>query len=461
MIERFDTGLINEGEGIVAGVSGGADSVCLLLNLCELKSRLNIDLVAVYIDHCIRGEESKNDGIFVKELCQKLQVEYVCETVDVPSMAKEMGRSIEEAARDLRYERLSQVAKNFGYKKLAIAHNADDNAETILFRLIRGTGIYGLCGMESTMERSGITVIRPLLFVTREEIEDYLDKQDQKYVTDATNLVDDYSRNRIRHRVMPELKAINSRAVEHINSLGQKLKEHEISEESTRRLYEEASGGRELDISVLKEHSPALRRNVIRLWIRDVGVARDVGSVHYEAIDSLIMSETGKSVDLPSGQCIQRIYDKLRFKDRDALVMEHRASDTPIPRLKPGEKLEFSMDGWYLRLTLHTGEDAGELQKVRSFQKNYAKYYDYGKIEKNMVLRHRMDGDFLVISPGGQKKPVARYFVDEKVPRDERDDAWLICTGSKVVLAVGYRGSEDMRVDDGTEEILEVEYWRT
>ncbi len=462
MVERFNEKLIEKGDGIVAGVSGGADSVCLLLNLCEQKEKKDIGLCAVYVDHGIRGEASEKDGLFVEELCKKLDIPFFCEKVDVPAEASDRGVSVEEAARDLRYERLLAVAKNQGFNKLAIAHNADDNAETIIFQMVRGTGVAGLKGMDDELIRNGIVIIRPLLSVTRAAVESYLKERNQSYVTDATNLSDDYTRNRIRHRVIPELININNKAIEHINDSARALRELELAEESAERLYEEASGGRELSVTVLKDHSPSLRRSVIRLWIRDIGKARDVSRVHYEAIDDLITNDTGKSVDLPGGQQIEKVYDRLRLKsDIIKRATDVDGTATPVPFLRGGEKAEFSMDGWYIRMTLFSGEDAKNLYKTMSFQKNYAKYYDYGKIRGNMVIRHRRDGDYLVISPKGTKKPLARYFVDEKIPRNEREEAWLLCEGSKVILAAGYRGSEDMRVDDRTQDILQVEYWRT
>ncbi len=462
MLESFNENLIENGDGVVAGVSGGADSVCLLINLCELREKKDMRLMAVYVDHGIRGEASENDGRFVKKLCDKLSVPFESKKVDVPALALDRGVSVEEAARDIRYEVLLSIAKKQGFNKLAVAHNADDNAETIIFQMIRGTGVAGLKGMDPSLKRDGITIIRPLLPVTRSAIETYLSEKKTDHVTDATNFSDDYSRNRIRHRIIPELVNINSRAIEHINESAAAIREMELFEESTARLYNEASVGWDLSVDVLRGHSPALRRNVIRMWIRDIGRARDVGRVHYEAIDDLIMSQTGKSVDLPGGQQIERVYDKLRLKDRRAKKPSVAETfSTAIPRLSAGEKAEFSMDGWYIRMTLYAGEDAYELRKHTPFQKNYAKYYDYGKIDGNMVIRHRKDGDYLVISEDGTKKTLARYFVDEKVPRDERKDAWLICVGSKVVLAAGYRGSEDMRVDDQSKEILQVEFWRT
>ncbi len=462
MIERFNDKLIEPKDSIVMGISGGADSVCLLMNLNELKKERDLTLTAVYVDHGIRGEASVADGRFVEQLCKKLDIPFLCEKVDVPAEAQDRGVSMEEAARDLRYEVLLSVAHDRGCNKLAIAHNADDNAETIIFQVVRGTGIAGLKGMDSELVRSGIIMIRPLLSVTRSAIEAYLTGMGQDHITDATNLSDDYSRNRIRHRVIPELLNINPKAIEHINDSAAALRELELAEDSAERLYDEASGGRELSVEILRDHSPSLRRSVIRLWIRDIGKARDVGRVHYEAIDDLIMSPTGKYVDLPGGQQIEKVYDRLRLKDRNVKkTSDMEGAATPVPTLKPGEKAEFSMDGWYIRMTLFSGDDAMELHKTISFQKNYAKYYDYGKIDGSMVIRHRKDGDYLVISDKGTKKTLARYFVDAKVPRDERDEAWLLCAGSKVILAAGYRGSEDMKVDDRTQDILQVEYWRT
>ena len=467
MVEGFLKDLIKEGDKVVVGVSGGADSVCLLLNLCELSEKKDVRILAVYIEHGIRGESSLSDGRFVENLCDRLGVEFIEKSVDAPGEAKRLRISEEEAARNLRYEMLLSIAQNKGFKKLAVAHNANDNAETILFQLVRGTGVAGLLGMDEKSKRDGITIIRPLLTVKREAIEQYLRDAGQDFVTDETNLNDEYSRNRIRHKVLPELLAINNKAIEHINASAADLKKQLVSEESVRRLYEEACGGRELSVDVLSDHSPSLRQSVIRLWIRDIGISRDVGRAHYEAIDRLITSGTGKSVDLPGNQQVERVYNRLRLKKKVAKYGGRTTADdsdedvTHIPRLRGGEKTELAMDGWYVRLTLYTGEDVERIRKNKSFQKNYAKFYDYGKIDGNMVLRHRREKDLLVISTDGRTKTLSRYFVDEKVPRDERDEAWLLCTGSKVIYAFGYRGSEDARVDEGTKEILEVEFWRT
>ncbi len=469
MIRGFLKELVKKKDKIVAGISGGADSVCLLLNLCELKKEMDFKLFCIYIDHGIRGRESEQDGKFVEDLCRKLSVDFKLIKVDVPGAAAGRKKSEEEVARDLRYEALLKAAEDLGYKTIAVAHNANDNAETFLFRLIRGTGTAGLTGMDEITERGNITIIRPLLYVGRSSIEEYLKEKGQAFVMDSTNLSDKYTRNRIRHRIIPELEEINPKAVEHINAAAASLREMYRAEESAERLYEEASGGRELSIEHLKDHSPSLVRSVIRLWIRDTGVARDVGRVHYEAIEKLINSDTGHSVDLPGGQSVERVYDRLRLNGNRAKRIPGKAASgssevddvTEIRALSPGEKVEISIDGMYLSLRLYSGQEASEKKKELSFQKNYAKYYDYGKIDKNMVLRHRRDGDYLVINPDGTKKPLGRYFVDEKISRDERDEAWLLCTDSKVILAPGYRGSEDARVEAGTTEILEVEFWRT
>ena len=221
-------GLVKSGDVVLAGVSGGADSVCLLLMLLEYRKHCDFFLEAVHVEHGIRGDASRRDAAFVKRLCEKRGVCCRIYPVDVPAYAKGHGLGVEEAARKLRYECFREAAEDYDGRpvKIALAHHADDNAETMLFRLIRGSGLHGLYGMRPARRLAeGVTVIRPLLGMERAEIEAYLEAQGQPYCRDATNEDTDYSRNRIRHKVMPELKAVNTGAVHHMMQSAQMLRE--------------------------------------------------------------------------------------------------------------------------------------------------------------------------------------------------------------------------------------------
>ena len=208
-----DNNMICRGDTVVCGLSGGADSVALLISMSELSEKLGISVEALHVNHCLRGTESDGDEQFCRELCARLNVPFKAISCDVRSYAEQYSLSTEEAARKLRYDIFREHSKG---KKLATAHNANDNRETVILNLARGTGIKGLAGIP--MIRGNI--IRPLLTVTRKEIEDFLAKRSQPYVTDSTNLSDDYTRNKIRHRILPLLSEINSSAVEtSINSI--------------------------------------------------------------------------------------------------------------------------------------------------------------------------------------------------------------------------------------------------
>lgn len=191
---------------VLLALSGGADSSALLDALCEMGVRLS----AAHVNHCIRGDEADRDEEFCKNLCRERGVELFLLREDVPARAKESGESVEEAARRIRYAFFERVMSERGIPVLATAHNADDNAETVLLNLVRGSGSRGACGIPRTRELSCGTLVRPILSVSRDQIERYCAERSLSYVTDSTNLSDDYARNRIRHKVLPELKGLNS-----------------------------------------------------------------------------------------------------------------------------------------------------------------------------------------------------------------------------------------------------------
>lgn len=201
--------MINDGDTVITGLSGGADSVCLLLCLRELSSRMNFSLRAVHVNHSMRGKESDRDQTFCEELCEKLNIPIDVFRVDVYAHMDKSGKSPEEAARELRYGAFENAAKGHTAVKIATAHNKGDNTETVLFNIARGTGTKGICGIPYVRQLGDISVIRPLLGATRGEIEAFLGERQQSYVTDSTNLTEDYTRNKLRARVLPVLKEIN------------------------------------------------------------------------------------------------------------------------------------------------------------------------------------------------------------------------------------------------------------
>ena len=275
--------MINAGEHICVGVSGGADSVCLFRILEHLRKSMGFTMSVVHIEHGIRGKESLSDMEFVKNLADAYQIPFFAYTFPVEQIAKEEGLSVEEAGRKVRYEAFAKEAEKYGKHqtvKTALAHHADDNAETILFHMCRGSGIEGLAGIRPVRDQ----IIRPLLCVTRSEIEACLMEIGQEYRTDATNTDITYSRNRLRNCVMPELERINERAVSHINCLSEDIREVSdyLAEESKRilkeRLCKEPSGSICFSLDSFDKNPLFLQRQVMLLLLAEIsGSRKDLG----------------------------------------------------------------------------------------------------------------------------------------------------------------------------------------
>ncbi len=211
--------MIKNGDRVIVALSGGADSVCLLHILNCLKESMYFTLEAVHINHCIRGKESDGDESFCKKLCQSLNIPLEIFRVDIPTLTKLSRKSTEETARDVRYEKFAEVADESG--KIATAHTLSDNVETVIFNMIRGTGLKGLCGIPPVRGN----IIRPLINITRRQVENYLTGINQSFKTDSTNLSDDYSRNKIRHKIIPVMEEINSGFLKSFSNCVTTLKE--------------------------------------------------------------------------------------------------------------------------------------------------------------------------------------------------------------------------------------------
>lgn len=311
--------IIRPHETIIVGVSGGADSVCLLLVLRELQKELDFDIRVIHVEHGIRGEESRRDAGFVRELCARLGVDWEQVSVDVPAYAKAHGVGEEEGARILRYEAFERAAHECD-GSVALAHHMEDNAETIVFQMLRGSGLKGMCGMQPVrLQEDGVRYIRPLLAVSRRGIEDYLEKVNQTFCTDGTNADTTYSRNKLRQVVFPLLEEVNAQSVQHINNTANQLsmvwdymdKQAEAAFGAVCRVNE-AEGRAEADISGLKELHPAIRNQVLyRMLALVAGRRKDISGVHVEQILRLIEGQSGRGINLPYGVAAVREYDRL------------------------------------------------------------------------------------------------------------------------------------------------------
>ncbi len=306
-IRKYD--MIRPGDEIVVGFSGGADSVCLLFSLKELKAILGIkSLMAVHINHGLRGEEARRDEDFCRELCRDWSIDFEAVHADVRGLARELGLSIEEAGRKVRYESFS--ARLSGKGAIATAHHADDCAETILLNLARGTGLRGAAGISP---KNG-NIIRPLCFLSKQEILAYVEGRKLSYVTDSTNLTNEYTRNVIRNEILPLFsEQVNLRTQSHIVAFGDLCREADefISGLSHEFLRAHASISKEairLDKALLKEKPRIFRRYVIMNGLRSSGASlKDLTELHFEAADRALFSGRGYHADLPGGICVENI----------------------------------------------------------------------------------------------------------------------------------------------------------
>ena len=303
--------LIPEGARVTVGFSGGADSLCLLYVLKSLESLLKCSVDAVHVNHNLRGPEALRDQEFCRNFCSEHGIPFEAVSVDVNGYACEHGLSTEEAARILRYNALSEKAS-----LIAVAHHSEDQAETILLNMLRGTGVRGLSGMP--YRRDGI--IRPLLCVSKEDILTFLRENSLSFVTDSTNLENDYARNRLRNEVMPVLKSINYRAAEHICLLGEKSAEADAyirneAEEYVRENAVISEGELRIPRKKLAERPLIFRRYVIITCISFLGIPlRDWGEKHFSDIDKALSAPKGFHTDLPMGVKADSTYTEIILK---------------------------------------------------------------------------------------------------------------------------------------------------
>ncbi len=312
--------LLSNKDRVVMGISGGADSMCLLELMCRMKNQYSLQLVAVHVNHGIRGETAETDAQYVVEECEKRCVECRVIFCDVPKLAAEFGQSVEEAGREARYSAFYQVAEEFGGAKIAVAHNRNDSAETFLFHAFRGTGLAGLCGI---LPRRG-NIIRPLVCATRSEIEKYLADAGILYRTDETNFLLDYTRNCIRHSILNvAVEQVNAKAVEHLANVAEELAGVvEVLRRQTLEIYHKIADDIEepaafrVQISIHEwEHLPRVIGDEVLLYALEklAGERKNIGRVHVNQLRDLAHGMSGRQVSLPYQMIARRSYNILEI----------------------------------------------------------------------------------------------------------------------------------------------------
>lgn len=457
--------LIQQGDRILLGLSGGADSVCLARYLLTVREDLGTDFLAVHVNHGIRGSEADRDEGFVREFCAHWGIELEVIAVDVPTLAKTEGLSMEEAGRTARYETFDRLSLARGCSKIAVAHHANDLAETMLFRMVRGTGPFGLAAMTA---RTGSRV-RPLLCLTRREIEEILNLLGQNFVEDSTNRCADYSRNYIRHRIIPELEAMNTGFIEHMKQLAfmqdeQNAYLEEILDRRFCNLLQLEEGRAWIDAQRFKELLSYEKKEALRRMLFHVsGRRRDIGYVHIRILEQLMSMAAGKRSNLPYGVKALRtdqglLLTKTGGEKRSA--KDSSKSEEADPGLvvdlkileregKLGPLYAGKGPGLLFRLLVWDGRDVPKSRCV--------KYFDYDKINSALRIRPSISGDYFFLDTLGHRKKVRRYFIDEKIPLKDRGDITVLADGNHVLWIPGHRSSEGCRVNADTRMVLQVE----
>ncbi len=450
--------MIEEGDRIVLGVSGGADSVCLFHVLRQIAPMYSLSLFVVHVNHGIRGEEADEDEAFVQELCSQYHIPFEVYRENIPHIAAVEGLTEEEAGRKVRYKAFQQCSEKNRCSKVAVAHNKNDSAETVLFHLFRGSGIIGLKGIPSKRN----CIIRPLLCMKRIEIEQYLIRNGWDYKEDSTNFTEDYSRNKIRHRIISYAqRELNYKAVDHIVSASNHLSEiSDYLEKNITKSYDKIvkkvdnEDRYEIPVDLLREEDRVIQKGIVRMiFINLVHQLKDVDALHIEQILSLLEKEVGKHFYLPYQVKAEKGYDKIIIKLlKDEKEKASRKNEITL------EQVLMIPGYFFLPFTDQTIEASLiNYKKNMIIPKNgYTKWFDYDKINNTVLIRTRKEGDFIQIDEMGSHKKLKSLFIDEKVPKDFRDDIPLIADGNHIMWIVGGRMSEAYKVSDNTKVILEL-----
>ena len=442
--------MLQPGDSVLAAVSGGADSVCLVLALKELGYRVH----ALHVEHGIRGQESLEDCAFVRKLCEKHEIPLTVEQIDAPALAARSGRSVEEAARDARYRIIREILKRLKIRHAAVAHHRDDQAETVLWNLMRGSSLTGLCGILPVrrMEETGLCLIRPLLETGREEIEAWLTGRGQSWRTDRTNLDTNITRNAIRLEILPQMEELNARARLHIAKTAEDLAQVErYLEDVTRLAYTEAvsavpadpgaepaeRGGLTVDLQVLARQPELIRGRVLHRAIGQAGGGlRDITREHVESVMRLSGMDNGRRISLPGGLTAVREEGILRltYESPSSYEEEVRIDRDGVYRFPGGLVLRAEFGVW----------QGGDVSK-----KKYTKTLAYDTMTPYLTLRTRREGDWIQVNSHGGRRKLKEYLIDEKIPRDRRGQIPLIAQGSHVLWVIGHRISEAAKVSEG------------
>lgn len=437
--ERVLDSYVFKGDKVVVACSGGADSMCLLSLMLEKKKYTDFEVVVLHINHNIRGEEAKRDEEFVLNFCKSNNLKFECVSVDAVGYCKKNKKTLEQGARELRYDAFNKVALREKANKIAVAHHIGDQAETILMHIFRGSSLKGASGMGAV---SG-SIIRPLLDFSREDIVEYNTTHNIPYQEDSTNSDPVYKRNFIRHSVLPEIEKAYPSAKNAICEFAKKCKIDDdfissllplslLKEEKTQvRIFSEAD-----------ETHDAIKFRLIKLAFEKMGVFADIEQKHLKMVADLFKMKSGASVSLPNTLFASKVYDGVviskKVMKQNTKEARFETADTTfegfgricVSKLEEGDSVEFG-DGCH--------------------------YVDLEKIPISAIWRTRRNGDVFAKLGSGSKK-LNDYFTDKKVERHKRDNVPVLAYGNQILIVAGFDVSENVKITGETEQIIKIAY---
>jgi len=450
--------MIAEGDAVLIGISGGIDSITLLYSLYFLSDKLKCSLIVTHANHGLRGEQSDREAEFVRKIADELKLPFVIEKIDVLGYMGEKGLSKQAAARELRYDFFERASKKTSANKIALGHNADDQAETVLMRLLRGSGASGIAGMRAVRDK----IIRPLIEIKRDEITEFVKEKRLRYVEDPSNLEPYYLRNKIRLNLIPLLKEeYNPNIVDTLRETAEIIRDEDEFLESycstilSDIIQSKGNEAIEIDVLKLKNFHIAIKRRIIRIVLKMLkGDLLKISVVHVEEIlNSINKGFSGKSLNLPDGICVLYEYDKLKLF-REAEVEEEAEVRFDIPLKIPGETILSAPEYKFIAEIISPVDFAASGFSLRN---KFTAFFDMDKLKGALRVRNRVNGD--IFHPSGMKgsKKLKEFFIDEKIPRRERDSIPLIVSGDIILWIVGERTADYGKVDKDTKKILKIE----
>ncbi|WP_423237139.1 tRNA lysidine(34) synthetase TilS [Clostridium vincentii] len=457
MREKFfeyivENNLVSDGEGVVVGLSGGPDSVCLLNLLCSLRQDMNLKIAAAHVNHMLRAEDADKDEEYARNLCKKFKVEFFCKRVDINKYSKDKGLSSETAGREVRYAFFDNVMERLNFSKIATAHNSNDQAETVLMRIMRGTGLEGLTGIPVKRDEK---YIRPILFMERKDIEGYCKRCGLEPCIDETNNERLYRRNKVRLDILPYMKKnFNDDIITTINRMVLLLQEDNkyIMGQVDKYFIENCVKHKD-EVIIYKsafECDNAIINRIIRRAIKEVGGNKyDVEMKHIKEVISLKNMETNKKIDLPNGIYAQNIYGNIFIRIK---VKNNKKKYKELVLAKE----DILHKEVCFQNYIFTFEVIAFEENIDFIKNKEIKYFNYDSINGNIIIRQRKEGDKIIpLGMTGSKK-IKDIFINMKIPQEDREFIPIIQFGEDIAWIVPIKLSDKYKITDETKNILKI-----